>query len=268
LGRTTVYPQQYDASLLHPVPRHNTREEIGIGRLSLPFTGVDIWNAYELSWLNAKGLPVVAAGVFEVPCQSPSLIESKSLKLYLNSFNQTRFASAREVQSLLQADLSRAAGLGVTVRLCSLDELEKRGVSRFKAHSLDHLDVEIHTYQPDAALLALVPGAGRVSEALCSDLLKSNCPVTGQPDWGSILVDYTGARLDRSALLKYLVSFRQHNDFHEHCVERIFVDLQRLCQPDKLTVYARYVRRGGLDINPYRTIEKTFQIAGPRLARQ
>ncbi len=255
LGKTTEYPSRYDAGLLYPVPRRLKRDELGIGA-SLPFHGEDVWNSYELSWLNNSGKPVVALAIFRFPCQSPNLVESKSFKLYLNSLNQTRFADQQAVIDCLQRDLSQASGGPVTVQLSSLDDLDLWQVKTLPGECLDSFDLDVKHYQLNADLLRdAADSADQVEETLYSHLLKSNCLITSQPDWASVWISYRGARLDRQALLAYLISFRQHNEFHEQCVERIFTDLMRHCHPQSLTVYARYTRRGGLDINPWRSTE-------------
>lgn len=267
LGKTSAYIAHYDPSLLFPIERTGKREEIGITD-DLPFHGVDIWNAYELSWLNPKGKPVVAMGEFFIPADSPRLIESKSFKLYLNSFNQSHFESVREVADRMATDLSRAAGAEVRVTLVPLSQMgHSADIASLPGQCIDEIDIETDQYQTDPSLLATASG-DIVQQTLHSHLLKSNCLVTGQPDWGSVVIDYTGPRLDTAALLKYLISFRQHNEFHEQCVERIFQDLTRECGAQQLTVYARYVRRGGLDINPYRSNDPDFEPDNRRLIRQ
>ena len=267
LGKTSAYIAEYDPSLLFPIERSGKREEIGITG-DLPFHGVDIWNAYELSWLNAKGKPIVAMGEFFIPADSPRLIESKSFKLYLNSFNQTKFDSVREAADRMTTDLSKAAGAEVRVTLVPLSQMgHSADIASLPGQCIDELDIETDQYQTDPGLLARASDEV-VHEVLHSHLLKSNCLVTGQPDWGSVVIDYTGPRLDHAALLKYLISFRQHNEFHEQCVERIFQDLRRECGVERLTVYARYVRRGGLDINPYRSNDPDFKPDNRRLVRQ
>ncbi len=267
LGKTTEYRSEYDPQLLCPFPRQVKRDVIGVTG-SLPFSGYDIWNAYEISWLNLKGKPIVAMGEFHFPCESPNLIESKSFKLYLNSFNQSRFADFSVVEEQMQTDLSAAAGAPVRIRLLNSDSFAGEQIQRLPGECLDGLEIEITEYSLDPSLLENgADPAQPVTESLHSHLLKSNCLVTNQPDWGSVLIRYCGGKIDREALLRYLVSFRQHNEFHEQCVERIFVDLLRYCQPQQLTVYARYTRRGGLDINPFRSNFET-QIANLRLARQ
>jgi 7-cyano-7-deazaguanine reductase len=267
LGKTSVYKDQYDPTLLCPMPRTLKREEIGVAS-PLPFGGYDIWNAYELSWLTLKGKPVVAMGEFHVPCSSKNLIESKSFKLYLNSLNQTRFATFAEVQQLLAEDLGKVAGAPVTVRLIDSGGFAAECIRTLPGRCIDDLDIAVDRYALDPSLLDGATDPGRiVEETLHSHLLKSNCLITSQPDWGSVLVRYRGPRIDPAALLRYIISFRQHNEFHEQCVERIFVDLMRRCHPQHLTVYARYTRRGGLDINPFRSnFENEF--ANLRLARQ
>ncbi len=262
LGKAVAYCSHYAPALLHPIPRQGKRDEIGIDGDALPFVGEDLWNAYELSWLNARGKPVVAIGSFRVPADSPNLIESKSLKLYLNSFNQTRFADIETVRATLAQDLGTAAGAPVTVAIESLDRRPAREVGYPAGELLDTLDIDIDTYQPSPALLRADAQAAPVSETLVSHLLKSNCLVTGQPDWGTVVIRYEGAPIAREGLLRYIVSFREHNEFHEQCVERIYTDIQRQCAPVRLAVWARYTRRGGLDINPFRTSEAGFAAPG------
>ncbi|MGE4578493.1 MAG: NADPH-dependent 7-cyano-7-deazaguanine reductase QueF [Desulfuromonadales bacterium] len=267
LGKTTEYKSAYDAGLLCAVPRSLKRLELGLER-ALPFQGVDIWNAFELSWLLPGGKPVVAMGEFRFPCHSPNIVESKSFKLYLNSFNQTRFASFAEVEQVLAEDLGRVAGAPVQVRLIGSERFGEERLFALPGRCIDGIDIAVSQYQLEAELLAGAADAEDVvEEELHSHLLKSNCLVTWQPDWASVLVRYRGGRIDPAALLRYLISFRQHNEFHEQCVERIFADLMRFCCPERLTVYARYTRRGGLDINPFRSnFENTVE--NLRLARQ
>ncbi|HFH3443644.1 preQ(1) synthase [Pseudomonas aeruginosa] len=267
LGKTSEYVSSYTPSLLFPISRTAKWAELGLSAETLPYRGVDIWNCYELSWLTPAGKPVVAIGEFSIPADSPNIIESKSFKLYLNSLNQSAFDSREALRAVLQKDLSAAAGAPVGVRLRSLDEVAEEGIGRLPGRCIDELDIAVDGYeQPRPELLRC--DAGRiVEEQLYSHLLKSNCPVTGQPDWGTLVVDYRGPALDPASLLAYLVSFRQHQDFHEQCVERIFLDLQRLLQPQALSVYARYVRRGGLDINPYRSLAEVAP-DNRRLVRQ
>ncbi|HBO0046587.1 NADPH-dependent 7-cyano-7-deazaguanine reductase QueF [Pseudomonas aeruginosa] len=267
LGKTSEYVSSYTPSLLFPISRTAKWAELGLSAETLPYRGVDIWNCYELSWLTPTGKPVVAIGEFSIPADSPNIIESKSFKLYLNSLNQSAFDSREALRAVLQKDLSAAAGAPVGVRLRSLDEVAEEGIGRLPGRCIDELDIAVDGYeQPRPELLRC--DAGRiVEEQLYSHLLKSNCPVTGQPDWGTLVVDYRGPALDPASLLAYLVSFRQHQDFHEQCVERIFLDLQRLLQPQALSVYARYVRRGGLDINPYRSLAEVAP-DNRRLVRQ
>lgn len=267
LGKTSEYVSSYTPSLLFPISRTAKWAELGLSAETLPYRGVDIWSCYELSWLTPAGKPVVAIGEFSIPADSPNIIESKSFKLYLNSLNQSAFDSREALRAVLQKDLSAAAGAPVGVRLRSLDEVAEEGIGRLPGRCIDELDIAVDGYeQPRPELLRC--DAGRiVEEQLYSHLLKSNCPVTGQPDWGTLVVDYRGPALDPASLLAYLVSFRQHQDFHEQCVERIFLDLQRLLQPQALSVYARYVRRGGLDINPYRSLAEVAP-DNRRLVRQ
>ncbi|AOS97560.1 NADPH-dependent 7-cyano-7-deazaguanine reductase [Microbulbifer aggregans] len=266
LGQETQYESRYNPGLLHPIERAISRAHLGLSGGELPFSGLDEWWGFELSWLNPRGVPQVAVGRFSFPHDSVAMIESKSFKLYLNSFNQSEFASWEEVRDTLKRDLSTASGGEVTVELLGVEDAAL-SVVKPEGFCLDQLDIETRRYQPDAALLRLDAGRGAVSEVLYSHLLRSNCPVTGQPDWATVCIDYRGPALDREALLAYIISFREHQDFHEHCVERIFCDLQQLSGFDELTVCARYTRRGGLDINPLRST-----LAGkglpPRFARQ
>ncbi|KTC49062.1 NADPH-dependent 7-cyano-7-deazaguanine reductase [Pseudomonas putida] len=267
LGKSSAYVSTYTPSLLFPIPRAAKWAELGLSADTLPYTGVDVWNCFELSWLLPSGKPVVAIGEFSIPADSPNIIESKSFKLYLNSLNQTPFASVDALEKVLVQDLSGAAGKPVGVKVRRLEEVEAEGVVSLPGVCIDDLDITVSSYDhPQPELLRCDP-ARIVEESLHSHLLRSNCPVTSQPDWGSVCITYTGAALDHASVLAYLVSFRQHSDFHEQCVERIFTDLQRLLQPQKLTVYARYVRRGGLDINPYRSTE-ALDFANGRLVRQ
>lgn len=267
LGKQSAYEDTYNPNLLFPIPRQEKRDEIGIDG-KLPFQGVDIWNAYELSWLNERGKPVVALAEFFIPADSPNIIESKSFKLYLNTFNQTRFASARDVQDRLTDDLSKAAGAPVRVTVVVLGQTgHSADIYQWDAHCIDDLDIDITQYQTNPDVLQVEAGEP-VHERLSSHLLKSNCLVTGQPDWGSVLIEYRGPKINHEALLAYLISFRQHNEFHEQCVERIFVDLMAKCQCNELTVYARYVRRGGLDINPFRSSVDAAFPENERLVRQ
>ena len=267
LGKSSEYIATYTPSLLFPIPRAAKWAELGLSAETLPYQGVDFWNCFELSWLLPSGKPVVAMGEFAIPADSPNIIESKSFKLYLNSLNQSVFADFSELVAVLEKDLSAAAGKPVGVRIRSLVEVTAEGVAAAPGLCIDELDVTISNYQQPQPELLRCDAARVVEESLHSHLLKSNCPVTGQPDWGTLVVQYRGAALDHASLLAYLVSFRQHADFHEQCVERIFLDLQRLLKPEHLTVYARYVRRGGLDINPYRS-SGAISPDNRRLARQ
>ncbi len=264
LGRDVAYPEIYDASLLFSIERAGNRQS-----LQLPDTwyGADIWNAYEVSWLNSRGLPRVAIARFTIPADSPYLIESKSFKLYLNSFNEVRYEDSAAVAAIMQADLSRVIGKEVKVQL----EEDLAGLSvtcrPLEGLCLDNLDVDIECYEPDASLLQRAEQGGVVNESLVSHLLKSNCPVTGQPDWGSVQVRYTGPRIDPESLLKYIVSFRRHTEFHEHCVERMYCDIWQALEPESLFVMARYTRRGGLDINPWRS-SHPVEVGDERTPRQ
>ena len=261
LGRSVDYPRHYDPGLLFPFARSVGREAIGVSD-PLPFAGIDRWHAYELSWLDARGKPQVATATFSVPADSPNLVESKSLKLYLNSFNASRFDSAEAVRERIAADLSATAGAAVAVSFGLPPMHEDAG-----SLSLDAQDIAIDDYGPPNAAHLRTAG-GIAEERLHSALLKSNCPVTGQPDWAEVHVAYAGPRIDHEGLLRYLVSFRDHAEFHEQCVERIFVDLLARCAPQSLSVEARYTRRGGLDINPWRGTPGLTAPAPARTARQ
>ncbi|MEH2919672.1 NADPH-dependent 7-cyano-7-deazaguanine reductase QueF [Samsonia erythrinae] len=268
LGKPTPYHDHYNAALLQPVPRSLNREPLGLHPDSLPFHGADIWTLYELSWLNARGVPQVAVGEVRLNAESLNLIESKSFKLYLNSFNQTTFGSWESVRATLARDLSHCAQGDVSVTLFKLSELESQPLAAFAGECIDEQDIQIDNYDFNADYLAAnVQDAPVVEETLVSHLLKSNCLITHQPDWGSVQIHYRGKRINREALLRYIVSFRHHNEFHEQCVERIFNDLTRYYQPEKLSVYARYTRRGGLDINPWRS-NSPFNPPNGRLPRQ
>ena len=268
LGKTTQYDQTYNPERLYPIPRVDKRKEIGIDSVELPFLGFDCWNHYEVSWLNEKGKPIVATAEIYYDCDSPCIVESKSLKLYFNSLNNTKFNSIAEVKTTITKDLEKVIQSKVDV---VINQLGKTPVSplkvSFEGECLDDLDIECSTYTVNPELLSTT--ATQVEETLYSDLLKSNCLVTHQPDWGSVQIIYKGNKINREALLRYIVSFRNHNEFHEQCIERIFVDIMRYCKPQELTVYGRYTRRGGLDINPYRsTKQSTFPGMNYRLCRQ
>jgi 7-cyano-7-deazaguanine reductase len=267
LGKPAAYTEQYDASLLFPIPRVGAREAIGIGA-QLPFFGTDIWNAYELSWLNARGKPQIAIATFFIPADSPNIVESKSFKLYLGSFAQTKVDSAETLRDMLKRDISAACGASVSVRLEQPGAFGKIPFEEFEGLSLDRLDLEADVYHPDASLLTAAFDEAPVEETLVSNLLKSNCPVTGQPDWGSVQIHYVGPQIDQAGLLRYIISYRNHTGFHEQCAERMFVDIMRACKPDRLAIYARYTRRGGLDINPFRTNFNMPMPDNARLARQ
>ena len=273
LGKASAYADQYAPELLYPIPRSAKRLELGLTD-TLPFLGADMWTAFELSWLGPRGKPQLALAHITVPCESSHIIESKSLKLYLNSYNNTVFADAAAVLTRLRADLSEAAWRGavvqasVGVRLLVPELFDREPVQELDGLSLDRLDVECRQYTPAPELLRTAAAEPPVTEVLTSRLLKSNCLVTGQPDWGSVQISYSGAPIDQEGLLQYLVSFRNHHEFHEQCVERIFMDIWQRCQPTKLAVYARYTRRGGLDINPFRTSYARALPPNVRTARQ
>ena len=273
LGKASAYADQYDATLLFPIPRAQKRAELGITG-DAPFFGADLWTAYEVSWLNARGKPQVALAHITVPCESPNIVESKSFKLYLNSFNNSRFTDAEEVRDAIRADVSEAVWRGsdqprtIGLKLVLAEAFEQERMGELEGVLLDRLDIECDQYTPAPELLKADHGQIPVSEDLVSHLLKSNCLVTGQPDWGSVQISYSGPQIDQEGLLKYIISFRNHNEFHEQCVERIFMDIWARCKPIKLSVYARYTRRGGLDINPLRTSSPQALPKNLRNARQ
>lgn len=273
LGKPAPYVDQYDPSLLFPVARASKRAEIGVHG-TLPFLGADLWTAFEVSWLNARGKPQVALAHITVPCESFNIVESKSFKLYLNSYNNTRFVDTQEVRERIRADITEAVWRGgvaqssVGVKMLLPDMFDREPVHEVDGLSLDRLDIECTRFTPAPELLQSRRDEAPVSEVLCSNLLKSNCLVTGQPDWASVQIRYTGPQIDQASLLQYIVSYRNHNEFHEQCVERIFMDIWTRCQPLKLAVYARYTRRGGLDINPFRTSYPQPLPPNVRTARQ
>lgn len=253
LGRATSYPESYDPELLYPVPRAENRRSLGLGQGEWPWYGEDRWQAWEISWLRPDGVPRVAVAEFRVPADSPCLIESKSLKLYLNSLNNRVFPTRNELVRTLEADLSERAGSLVSARLFSVEEARQAQPRPLDASLID--DASSVVLPADNPLARLVPQGEQVRERLCSHLLRSLCPVTGQPDWATVLIEYHGPRISRGALLGYIIGFRDQRDFHEHCVERIFTDLRQHAQPQRLTVGAWYTRRGGLDINPWRSTD-------------
>ena len=273
LGKASAYADKYNATLLFPIPRSQKRAELGITG-DAPFFGADLWTAYEVSWLNARGKPQVALAHITVPCESPNIVESKSFKLYLNSFNNSRFTSTEEVRDAIRADVSEAVWRGsdqprtIGLKLVLAEAFEQERMGELEGVLLDRLDIECDQYTPAPELLKADHGQIPVSEDLVSHLLKSNCLVTGQPDWGSVQISYSGPQIDQEGLLKYIISFRNHNEFHEQCVERIFMDIWARCKPIKLSVYARYTRRGGLDINPLRTSSPQALPKNLRNARQ
>jgi 7-cyano-7-deazaguanine reductase len=273
LGKVAPYVDRYDASLLFPLSRLPNRTELGVHGAP-PFFGADLWTAFELSWLTPRGRPQVAIAHVTVPCESANIVESKSFKLYLNSFSNSVFSGADEVRDRMRADVSEAVWRGaasqasVGVRILMPDQFDLEPLQELDGLSLDRLDIECSDYTPAPELLTAAVAEQPVEEVLTSNLLKSNCPVTGQPDWGSVQIRYSGPQIEQGGLLRYLVSYRNHPEFHEHCVERIFMDIWRRCKPVKLAVYARYTRRGGLDINPFRTSHPMALPANVRTARQ
>ncbi|RTZ41023.1 NADPH-dependent 7-cyano-7-deazaguanine reductase QueF [Candidimonas sp. SYP-B2681] len=264
LGHEVAYPAAYDPTLLFPIDRSLNRKKLNVPHR---WYGEDIWNAYEISWLNPKGKPVVAIARFIFAPDSPRLVESKSLKLYLNSLNEERFDSAEVVRARISSDLAAACGAAVATDIDTGIGSGTLLCQPMEGVCIDGADIEITNYQPSAGILQTLSSAETVTETLMSDLLKSNCPVTGQPDWGSVQVSYTGPPIDRASLLEYIVSMRRHNEFHEHCVEQMYCDIWYACQPESLLVYARYTRRGGLDINPWRSSQPA-SVSHARTIRQ
>jgi 7-cyano-7-deazaguanine reductase len=265
LGHATAWTEGHDPGLLFPVERAPLRAELGLAE-SPPFRGVDLWNAYELSWLDASGKPEVAIATFAVPAESPRIVESKSVKLYLTALNLVRFASRDEVAATIAGDLAAATGTPVEVVLVRSDEFAGLPHAELEGESLDRLALDGSDTAPDPE--ALAAGGEVVAETLTSRLFRSVCPVTGQPDYASVQLRYRGPRIDRARLLRYLVAYRRHPGFHEHCVERIFMDVRQRCRPEDLAVYARFTRRGGIDINPFRTSGREPFPANVRTARQ
>jgi 7-cyano-7-deazaguanine reductase len=273
LGKPVSYADTYDPSLLFAMSRQPKRVELGL-QAGTPFLGADLWTAFELSWLTPRGKPQVAIAHVTIPCETPNVVESKSFKLYLNSFSNSRFGSVEEVQARIRGDVSELVWRGaprpatVGVRILTPELFDREPVHELDGLNLDRLDIECDQYTPAPELLTAALDEMPVEEVLTSHLLKSNCLVTGQPDWGSVQIRYSGPQIDQGGLLRYLVSFRNHNEFHEQCVERIFMDIWRRCRPVKLAVYARYTRRGGLDINPFRTSHPSALPVNVRTARQ
>lgn len=269
LGKKTDYTSTYDPSLLFPIARLEQRHQLGIDSAKLPFFGFDCWNHYEVSWLNPNGKPMVAVAEIVYGCDSPYIIESKSMKLYFNSLNNTLFENVHSLETTIRNDLEKNVGTAIFIKITPLQNIKnENSIQTFEGENIDHLDVHCHVYTVDPSFL--VTEDMTITETLYSDLLKSNCLVTHQPDWASIQIAYTGRKISREGLLKYIVSFRNHNEFHEQCIERIFIDIMEKCHPTQLTVYGRYTRRGGLDINPYRSTEELNLSFGKniRLCRQ
>ncbi|EKD55362.1 MAG: hypothetical protein ACD_60C00013G0004 [uncultured bacterium] len=267
LGKKVEYDPHYNPDKLFPIPRKTKRDEIGIPD-HLPFFGFDLWNHYEVSWLNEKGKPLVALAEISYGCETPCIIESKSMKLYFNSFNNSRFKNENTLQEIIKKDLEERVGGETSVKIIPLSDLNNTiSFKEFSGECLDQLDITCSSYQVEQSFLKTEEE--QVEETLFSNLLKSNCLVTRQPDWASIQIAYAGKKINREGLLRYLVSFRNHNEFHEQCIERIFMDIMNHCKPKELSVYGRYTRRGGLDINPYRSTKNIFpDVKNIRLCRQ
>ena len=254
LGRETDYPSTYTPSLLHSMERAAARAKVGVQDADT-LLGEDLWTGYELSWLDSQGKPIVAGLRFRVPCQSPAIVESKSIKLYLNSFAQTKFDNQTDVLHTLDQDITLAFRSPVIIELLELSQL-LGPVQQLPGQCLDDLDIRTDIYERDPTLLTLDEPDVTVSETLYSHIFRSLCPVTAQPDWASISIEYHGAPISRKGLLKYLVSYRNHQAFHETTIEQIFCDIRNICEPQKLSVYGRFQRRGGVDINPFRSLDE------------
>ncbi len=269
LGKKTRYDSQYNAEKLFPISRKGKRDEIGISG-KLPFSGFDVWNHYEVSWLNEKGKPIVAMAVIIYGCDSENIIESKSMKLYFNSFNNSNFKNIETVEAIIKRDLEvRLKASFVSIKIIPLSSIkEEKLLPRLSGINIDELDIECSAYNVDASFLKTESEI--VEEVLYTDLLKSNCLVTDQPDWCSVQIDYKGKKINREGLLRYIVSFRNDNEFHEQCMEKIFVHILKYCQPSELTVYGRSTRRGGIDINSIRSTKTVDpnSILNARLCRQ
>ncbi len=268
LGLITSYPNKYSPELLFAIPRQSNRKILGLNSEKLPFSGYDVWRAYELSWLNSRGKPVAAVGILTIPCESRNIVESKSLKLYLNSMNQTRFPDMATVEKLISHDLSQLVDADVIVHLVPVVSLKELDVAEPAGICIDHADVDVAIYEPAPHLLKSERNR-IVSETLYSNLFRSNCPVTGQPDWGTVVIDYCGGAIDHAALLGYLVSYRSHEGFHEDCTEQIYLDLIERCAVQSLRLSINFLRRGGIEINPVRFFaasQTSFYM--PRFTRQ
>lgn len=267
LGKNTEYPSQYDNRILFPIARSVSREVLGIFE-PLPFFGQDIWNAYELSWLDKDGRPRAGLAEIVIPANSTHIIESKSFKLYLNSFNQTRIGDSERLRQMIMRDISEVCGGIATVTIMPATASHAFPIESFYGEVIDDLEVDINYYGPPEPLYLNTSEDTQINETLVSHIFRSNCPVTNQPDWASIQIRYLGKRIEREGLLRYLVSYRTHNDFHENCVEHIYSDIWKQCRPLQLSVYARFTRRGGLDINPFRGSDGMVAPSNMRLIRQ
>jgi 7-cyano-7-deazaguanine reductase len=265
LGQATTYPDKYSPDLLYAIARIDQRSALGI-ESNPPFSGIDIWNAWDLTWLDNAGKPVAATAEIRIPADSVNLVESKSLKLYLGSFAMSRFGSASDLAAAVKRDLATCTGADAYVVIRPPTSSDAGLVSRLPGDCIDGLAATCNDYEVNADLLS-ADEQTLVAEDLHSDLLRSLCPVTGQPDIGSVMISYRGPRIDRRSLLRYIVSYRQHQDFHEACAERMFMDIRERCGAEQLTVYARYQRRGGIDINPFRSNFETLT-RNARLWRQ
>ncbi len=261
LGRSAEYPRSLDAGILFPIARAQSRLSLplsGVDTAILPFVGEDRWTAWELSWLDQRGKPQIAVARITVPADSPNLVESKSLKLYLNGYAARRFDHADAVLARIGADLAPVLGIAADVSLTVGAGVDTLAVSVLEGDSLDEQAIEISHGDAVAPQWLVAADGAAIEETLVTRLFRSNCPVTGQPDWADLQIRYRGPAIDHAGLLRYLVSFRDSREFHEHCVERIWLDIQARCQPQALLVHARFTRRGGIDINPWRAHDTSW----------
>lgn len=265
LGKAARYPEAYDATLLYPVERAPQREALGVVG-EVPFHGADRWTAWELAWLDGSGRPCAGIARFSVPCTSRSVVESKSVKLWLVSLNNARFDGVDALRATLSRDLSGATGAGVDVDVALPDRWSSLARAEPDGASIDDVVPGAFPGVPDPSLLR--SGGAPVDETLVTRAFRSLCPVTGQPDYATISIDYRGPAIDRAGLLAYLIGYRHHPGFHEHCVESIYMDVLRACGPQRLTVEARFTRRGGVDINPFRSSDPATDVRSSPTIRQ
>lgn len=267
LGKDTVYSNEYNPGVLQPIERKLGRAAV---KVQAP-NGFDLWRLYELTYLNKAGIPCAAIGCISVPADSPCIVESKSLKLYIGSFTQTKFADLNEVAAVITHDLNAILGTEVTVQLWDLEKAQEAApfaVREFPGELIDitgGVVLSDFTYNPE--LLQRHEGS-RVEETVRTNLLRTLCPVTGQPDHASVMIRYQGEQINHQELFAYLMSLRMHRGFHEQCVEMIYSDIKTRLKPDRLEVAAAFTRRGGIDINPVRSDFEVTQDIVVRTLRQ